>query len=84
MTQTQLNRAVARLTAGGRTQMDEVRSGRGYQSAEDLRLHFGLAAQTNIDRLEVRWPSGVTNVWTNLSTDRVLRLTEGGPAPVAR
>jgi hypothetical protein len=76
--------AVARLTAGGHTQVDEVRSGRGYQSAEDLRLHFGLAAQTNIDRLEVRWPSGATNVWTNLSADRVLRLTEGGPAPVTR
>ena len=73
--------ALARLTAGGRTQVDEVRSGRGYQSAEDLRLHFGLAGQTNIDRLEVRWPSGTTNVWNNLPTDRVLRISEDGPAP---
>jgi len=30
--------ALARLMAGGRTQVDEVRAGRGYQSAEDLRL----------------------------------------------
>jgi hypothetical protein len=76
--------AVARLTAGGRTQVDEVRSGRGYQSAEDLRLHFGLATQTNIDRLEIRWPCGATNVWTNLQADRVLRLTEDKVAPAAR
>jgi hypothetical protein len=73
--------ASARLTAGGRTQLDEVRAGRGYQSAEDLRLHFGLGALSVIDRLEVRWPSGATNIWTNLAADRVLRLTEGESAP---
>ncbi|MGO8698475.1 MAG: CRTAC1 family protein [Limisphaerales bacterium] len=75
--------AVARVTAGGRTQADEVRSGRGYQSAEDLRLHFGLASAAVIDRLEVRWPSGATNVWTNLTADRVLQLSENGIAPAS-
>ena len=75
--------AVARVTAGGRTQADEVRSGRGYQSAEDLRLHFGLASAAVIDRLEVRWPSGATNVWTNLTADRALQLSENGIAPAS-
>jgi hypothetical protein len=69
--------ALVRLTAGGRTQVDEVRAGRGYQSAEDLRLHFGLGTNAGLERLEVRWPSGLTNVWTNLVADRVIRLTEG-------
>jgi len=73
--------AFVRLTAGRRTQVDEVRAGRGYQSAEDLRLHFGLGAATVVERLEVRWPSGLTNVWTNLAADRILRLTEGETAP---
>ena len=50
--------AVARVTAGGRTWVDEVRAGRGYQSADDLRLHFGLGASAVIDRLEIRWPNG--------------------------
>jgi hypothetical protein len=68
--------AVARVTAGGRTQTDEVRAGRGYQSAEDLRLHFGLGSAAVIERLEVRWPSGMTNLWTNLTADRVLQLKE--------
>jgi hypothetical protein len=54
--------AFVRLTAGGRTQVDEVRAGRGYQSAEDLRLHFGLGAASAVDRLEVRWPSATTNL----------------------
>jgi hypothetical protein len=69
--------AVARVTAGGRTQVNEVRAGRGYQSAEDLRLHFGLGANFVIERLEVSWPSGVRDVWTNLTADRVIRLAEG-------
>ncbi len=73
--------ALARLTAGGRTQVDEVRAGRGYQSAEDLRLHFGLGANSVIDRLEVRWPSGITNLWTNLPADQILRLTERPSSP---
>ena len=72
---------LARLTTGGRTQVDEVHAGRGYQSAEDLRLHFGLATNAIIDRLEVRWPSGWVNVWSNLTADRVLQLREGGPPP---
>ncbi|MEK7676895.1 MAG: CRTAC1 family protein [Verrucomicrobiota bacterium] len=75
---------VARLAAGGRIQVDEVRAGRGYQSAEDLRLHFGLGAHAVIDRLELRWPSGLTEVRTNLNADRVLRLTEGETVPAKR
>ncbi len=73
------------VTAGGRTWVDEVRAGRGYQSAEDLRLHFGLGANSTIDRVQVNWPSGVTNVWNGLPADRVIHLKEEptrvSPAP---
>ena len=65
------------MTAGGRTQTDEVRAGRGYQSAEDLRLHFGLGAHAVVERLEIRWPNGLEEVRTNLAVDRVIRVTEG-------
>jgi enediyne biosynthesis protein E4 len=70
--------AFVRVTAGGRTQVEEVRAGRGYQSAEDLRLHFGLGSHSVLDQVEVRWPSGVTNTWNQLPADRLLRLEEGG------
>lgn len=69
--------AVARVTAGGHTWVDEVRAGRGYQSADDLRLHVGLGANTVIERLEIRWPNGQTEVRTHLPVDRVLRVVEG-------
>jgi len=73
--------ALARVTAGGCTLIDEVRAGRGYQSAEDLRLHFGLSTNHSIDRLQVNWPSGLTNVWTHLPVDRVLSLQEHAENP---
>ena len=60
--------------------MEEVRAGRGYQSAEDLRLHFGLGTNAAIARLEIRWPSGLEEVRTNLMADRVIRVIEGDAA----
>ena len=69
--------ALVYVTAGGKTQIDEVRSGRGYQSAEDLRLHFGLGKQKIIEQIEIRWPSGSVNTLTNVPADRILTVTEG-------
>ena len=47
-----------KVTAGGRTQMDEVMSGSSYYSQSDFRLHFGLGAATqggrDRDRVAVR------------------------------
>jgi hypothetical protein len=69
--------ALAYVTAGGKTQIDEVRSGRSYQSAEDLRLHFGLGKSTVIDRIEIRWPSGMVDVLTNMPADQIVTIVEG-------
>jgi thiol-disulfide isomerase/thioredoxin len=68
--------AKVRLTANGRTQLEEVRSGGSYLSQNDLRLHFGLGAVTKIDRVEIDWPSGVHQVEHDLPVDRVLSFTE--------
>jgi hypothetical protein len=50
----------ARVTveAGGRTQVQEVRSGGSYLSQSDLTLSFGLGDAPTIDRVAVRWPDG--------------------------
>ena len=65
------------LTAGGMTQTDQIRSGGSYLSQHDLRVHFGLGTATKIDRLEIRWPSGATDVITNLAADRFYSVLEG-------
>jgi tetratricopeptide (TPR) repeat protein len=51
--------------------------GGSYQSASDSRLHIGVGAATVIDRLEVVWPSGTTQRFTNLAVDQGYLLREG-------
>jgi hypothetical protein len=69
--------ARVRCTAGGATQTGEVRGGGSYISQNDLRVHFGLGTATGVDRLEVRWPSGLVEEWSDLAADRLLTLREG-------
>jgi hypothetical protein len=66
------------VTAGGRTQVDEVQSGSSYLSQNDLRVHFGLGDVAEIGRLEIRWPSGKVDVHRNLEADNIYVAIEGG------
>ncbi|HZM70285.1 MAG TPA: CRTAC1 family protein [Candidatus Cryosericum sp.] len=49
--------ALVTVTAGGRRQVREARSASSYMSQNDMRLHFGLGAATQVDSIEIRWPS---------------------------
>ncbi len=69
--------ARVRIQAGGRTQVSEIRSGGSYLSHNDTRAHFGLGAAARIDRLEIRWPSGVVDTATALAADRFYVADEG-------
>jgi len=70
------------VKAGSRTLVDEVRSGSSYISSNDSRVHFGLGSATKIDWVEVRWPSGLVERFTNLSADAIHTLKEGSGTPV--
>ena len=69
--------AKVRVVAGTLSQIDEVRSGGSYLSQNDLRLHFGTGPADKVDRLEVRWPSGSTQLLQKLQCDRFYVLKEG-------
>ena len=69
------------VTCGGRTQVAARFGGGSYLSASDHRLHFGLGTARMVDRVEVRWPSGRTDRYDNLTVDRAYRLREGEPTP---
>jgi enediyne biosynthesis protein E4 len=69
--------ARVRVLAGGKTQAAWVHSGRGYQSHYGTRLHFGLGPQQRIERVEVRWPAGQSEVFRDLAADQLVLLTEG-------
>lgn len=56
-------------------------AGVSYLSQPSRPLHWGLASATRIDRLEVRWHAGLTNVVENLPADRRYLWNEGDAAP---
>lgn len=61
---------------GGTTQLLEQMPTRGFQSAVDTRLHFGLGASTSVDSLLVVWPDGRYQVLTDIAIDRTLMLDQ--------
>ena len=71
------------LFSGGRKYVQEVRSGSSYISSNDLRLHFGLGSAKSVDRIEVHWPSGLTESFAEPGVDRLITLTEGKGKPLS-
>ncbi len=71
----------------GREHVRWLTSGTGYLAAHGPRLWFGLGASNRVDSLQVNWPSGRSQTWTDLPADQILELTEGtddlgtNPAP---
>jgi hypothetical protein len=74
----------ARVTVitGNHRQTDEVRSGGGYISQSDLRLHFGLGEATKADRVEILWPSGRKEFFENIMANQIVILEEGMGTPL--
>jgi hypothetical protein len=70
--------AHVKVVSGNLTLLDEVHSGRGYQSHYGSRLHFGLGNRKRIDRIEVSWIGGKTDIFKNVAVDKLVTLTEGG------
>ncbi len=66
-----------KVTTGNLTQIREVRSGSSYLSQNDIRLHFGLGKHRQIDRLEIRWPSGLQEHLEGVEANQTLMLVEG-------
>jgi enediyne biosynthesis protein E4 len=71
------------VTAGGQRQVRERTGGGSYQSANDPRLNFGLGTHDRVDSVEIRWPSGKSDRWTDLPAGTGYLLREGDPRPGA-
>jgi hypothetical protein len=67
--------ATVRVTAQGVTQLRRVRAGgTGYGNGQPLELHFGLGDAAQIDALEVTWPDGAVESWTDLTPRQRLQI----------
>ena len=69
--------AKLQVTAAGTKQMRQVKAGSSYLGQNDLRAHFGVGAATQVDRLEVRWPSGQVDVAAGVPVNSIVTVVEG-------
>jgi len=69
--------AQVRVTAGGKTLLSFVNGGNGFGAQSTARVHFGLGAASTIDRVEIRWPSGLKQVLEKLSANHIYKIQEG-------
>ena len=68
--------ARVKVVAGDLIQVDEVHSGRGYQSHWGTRLHFGLGQHDNVDRIEVHWIGGHVDSHSAVKADQLITVIE--------
>ena len=72
------------VKAGGHAQTQEVNPGSSYLSTHDARCYFGLGANTTVDRLELRWQSGVVQVFENFPINQAHIISEFSDTPEDR
>ena len=58
-------------------QFREVKSGSSYLCQSDMRLHFGLGNASIVDRIEIRWPSGLKQTFEGIEPNQFLEVREG-------
>jgi len=75
---------VVKLTAGGESQLQMLRSGSSYLSASELVLTFGLAMYGQADSVEIRWPSGQVDQLRNVAAGQTISVTEGKGVTASR
>src|SRR5690606_26558516 len=58
-------------------QIRDVRSGEGFAYMSSLNTHFGIGTDTEIEKIIIRWPSGILDVIENPVINTSLVAVEG-------
>lgn len=58
------------------TKFETVTTASSYLSSSDKRVHFGLGASSTVNKIEIRWPSGIRQSLTNIAANQILRIDE--------
>ncbi len=69
--------AIITWTAGGVKRSRLKTSGGSFLASHDPREILGIGKVTQIDSLEIRWPSGKVDKLANLSSNRYIKIVEG-------
>ena len=65
------------LEQGSDRRTQEVRSGGGFISQSDLRLHFGLGKAEKAEKIVIRWPNGLIEALNDLPANQYYVVREG-------
>ncbi len=65
-----------KVVAGGTTQYNHVSFAAGYASSSAGPTHFGLGPNKSADRVEICWPSGITQELKNVPADQIVKVKE--------
>lgn len=68
--------AWVQVTTPQGTQMHLLKGGSSYASSSDRTLHFGLKDASQVDSVEIHWPSGIVQKLEALTADQVLTVVE--------
>ena len=69
--------AVVTIESASGKQTQTVHSGSSYCSQSDLALTFGLGKDDSIRNLDIQWPSGRRDHFTNVKANQFLKIREG-------
>ena len=72
--------AVISWEAGGRKRSRYKASGGSFLSSHDPREILGVGRAARVDRLEIKWPSGVVDRLTNVDVNKYIKIIEGAGA----
>ncbi len=70
--------ARVRIRAGGLTQTHSVKCASSYLSQSDRRLLFGVGKSSQVEAIEIQWPSGQVQTLGPVEANRSFRIREGG------
>lgn len=65
-----------KITTGERVQTAQKKSTTGYLSQNDARVHFGLGQDEVVESIEIKWPSGKSQLLENVKANQILKVDE--------
>jgi len=68
--------AWVKLTADGKSQWRQVMPTKSYLSTSELEVTFGLGKSSQVEALEITWPSGTKQTVAPVTTDRTTVIEE--------
>lgn len=69
--------ALVTVKTAGKTQVLVSQPANSYLSWSDPRMHVGLGKYDKIESIEVQWPMGEKEVYSNISTNKYISIIQG-------